>query len=327
MPIECEIESTVEGCLANNIKQVRECLNSGVNAVLNQNIVVDESDCDGQGVLDVSNADGLGVYGQGFGIVRTGGQLQCSLIYGNDVNDFTLQDVTLEEVPGPDVPPLDTYKRMLHFIGGSQICMQNVEVAHSWDYAIYLNGVAGFKFKNSVLRDSGALGLYVGHTQGNPTTDVEICNNTFDCNTTNALALLGADGVLVENNLFNDNHKLGIFPVAPQFGTGFTGGGQVYIASANDVQFLNNTIQNGSCSNCVTAGIFPNPVTGLELGLPGQGTTVTNTLVDGNTITNNTAWGAHLNSNSTLDNTTQFCNNTITGNGTDIGIPAANYKP
>jgi len=69
-------------------------------------------------------------------------------------------------------------------------------------------------------------------------------------------------------------------------------------------------------------------VTGLELGLPNQGTTVFNTSIENNTIINNTAWGAHLNANATLDNTTLFCNNTITGNGNDLGgIPAANYKP
>lgn len=324
MPIGCEVPQVIEGCLANNIEQVRECLDSGQNAILNQDIVVDASDCDGLGVLDVSNADGLGIYGQGYQILRTSGQQQCSLIYGNGVNDFTLQDVTLEEVPGPDVPALNTYKHMIHFIGGSDICMQNVEVAHSWGYAIYTNGVEGYKFKNSILRDSGVLGLYIGHTQGNPTTDVEICNNTFDCNTTNAIAVLGGDGVLIDNNLFNDNHKLGVFLVNPQFGTGYTGGGQVYLAEGNNITFTNNTIQNGACTNCVTAGAFVQPVAGIEVGLPNQGVTVTNSLIEFNTIQNNTAWSMHTNVGSPLDLSTIIRNNTVDG---PVSVSGADYTP
>jgi len=51
-------------------------------------------------------------------------------------------------------------------------------------------------------------------------------------------------------------------------------------------------------------------------------------MIDNNTITNNTAWGVHLNANVILNSTTQFCNNTITGNGINVGgLSGAIYKP
>jgi len=91
-------------------------------------------------------------------------------VYGDNTNNFFFDNVTLEEEPGPDVPERNLYPDMIRFNNSSGICMQGVEVAHSWDYAIYLNGVAGFKFKNSILRDSGVLGLYVGHSN-NPSSE------------------------------------------------------------------------------------------------------------------------------------------------------------
>ncbi len=318
----------ITGCFASSIEEVRQCLESGNNAILTQDITVDNNDCDGYAVLNLNGISGVGIYGQGFRILRTGGQAQCSLVRGNGTtNGFFSDNVVWEEVPGPEVPGVNTYRHMIHFVNSSDICFTGSEVAHSWGYAIYMNGVDSFKFTSSILHNSGGLGLYIGHTT-NPTTNYEISNNSFYNNTTNALAILGGTNGLVDNNIFDNNHLLGIFPVAPQYGTGYTGGGQVYIAMANGLDFVNNTIQNGSCSNCVTAGIFVNPVTGLELGLPNQGLTITNTMIDNNTIVNNTAWGVHLNANATLNNTTQFCNNTITGNGVQLGgLSGAIYKP
>jgi len=320
--------STPTGCFASTIEEVRLCLENGDNAILTQDITVDNSDCDGNAVLNLSGISDVGIYGQGFRIFRTAGQAQCSMIRGNaSTTGFFSDNVVWEEVPGPEVPELNTYPHMFHFVNSSDICFTGSEVAHSWGYAIYTNGVDSFKFKGSTLRSSGALGLYIGHAS-TPTTNYEICNNLFIDNTTNALAILGGVNGFVANNIFDNNHLIGIFPVEPQYGTGYTGGGQVYIAMANTLNFVSNTIQNGSCSNCVTAGILVNPVTGLELGLPNQGTTIYNTTIDNNTIVNNTAWGVHLNANATLDITTQLCNNTITGNGLPLGgIPAANYKP
>jgi|GEM_PF-3927611 len=320
--------SPITGCFASTIQEVRQCLASGNNAILTQDITVDNSDCDGIAVLNLSGISGVGIYGQGFRILRSSGQGQCSFVRSNaTTNGFFSDNVIWEEIPGPNVPQLNTYPHMFHFVNSSNICFTGSEVAHSWGYAIYTNGVDSFKFTGSTLRSSGGLGLYIGHTS-NPTTNYEISNNSFLDNTTNAVAILGGFNGLVTNNLFDNNHVLGIFPVAPQYGTGYTGGGQVYIAMANTLSFVNNTIQNGLCLNCVTAGIFVGPVTGLELGLPNQGLTITNTLIDNNTIFNNSAWGIHLNANATLNNTTQICNNTLTGNGKNVsGLSGANYKP
>ncbi len=318
----------ITGCFASTIQEVRQCLQNGDNAILTQDIVVDNNDCDGYAVLNLNGISNVGIYGQGFKILRTAGQIQCSMVRGNaGTNGFFSDNVVWEEVPGPVVPQLNTYPHMFHFVNSSDIDFIDSEVGHSWGYAIYTNGVDSFKFTGSTLRSSGALGLYIGHTS-NPTTNYEISDNMFIDNTTNAIAVLGGVNGIIDNNIFDNNHLIGIFPVAPQYGTGYTGGGQVYIAMANTLVFSNNTIQNGFCSNCVTAGIFVGPVTGLELGLPNQGTTIYNTLIDNNTIINNTAWGMHLNANASLTATTQICNNTITGNGKAVsGLSGAIYKP
>ena len=330
MSIECPVPSItdVDKCFVSSIEEIRQCLSLGEVPALTQNITVDENDCDGQGVLDLTGADNLGICGQGFGIFRESGQVLCSLVYGNNVNNFFFDDIRLEETPGPDVPELGTYPHMIRLNNSQAICMQGVEVAHSWGYAVFLNGVEGFKFQSGTVRDSGVLGLYVGNGN-NISTDVQIRDSEFFCNTTNALAVRGADNVIIDNNNFDDNHKLGVFPVNPQFGTGYTGGGQVYLAEGNDILFSNNTVTNGFCSNCVSAGILNNPVTGLELGLPNQAS-VTNLCVQGNTITNNTAYGIRLNSSSTLDSASLIKNdNVVTGNGANvqISVPAANIQP
>ena len=321
--IGCEVKDTVvEGCLVNNIQQLRECLAANENAILNQDITVGASDCDGNGVIDISNSDGLGIYGQGYRIFREGGQAQCSLIYGNGVSDFTIQDVLLEETPGPDVPPLSTYDNMLYFINSTNVCLENVEVAHSWGYAIYNRGGDGFKFNNSTLRDSGILGLYIGE-ENNPATNATITNSTFDCNSTNAIAIRGVDGLLIDNNLINDNHKLGIFPIPG----GFTGGGQVFLFNGTNMVLSNNTIQNGFCQNCVNSGVIANPVVGIEIGA--SGLTVTNTLIENNNILNNTSLAMRKNTNAILNLTTVIRNNTLSGNGFNdaVSVAGADYTP
>lgn len=316
-----------EGCIATSIQEIRACLNSGQNAILNQDIFVNGNDCDGPAVLDLSNLSNVSIIGCGNTIKRTSGQEDCSLVFGNqNTKNIAFDGVTFCETPGPDVPPLDTFPRMLHFVNSCDICFVNSTVEHSWDYAIYANGVDGFKFKNSAMNNAGALGLYLGNPN-NPSTDFEICNSSFDCNTTNALALLGANNGCVENNTFTDNHKLGIFATVPPFPAGFTGGGQVYIAEVNNVKFNNNCIQDGFCSNCVTSGMLANPVTGLEIGRPNQAS-VFGFTANNNKIVNNTGYGIRLNTGSVLDGTTLICDTSlVTGNGVNLAIPAANTKP
>jgi len=326
MSIDCP-QSVVDlspGCPAANIEQVRMCFDMGVPASLTSNIILDASDCDGNAVLDISGTSDLGIFGNGFNITRLSGQANCSIIRGTNTQGFFLDNVEIGETPGPEVPALGTYAHMLHFINSSDICIRDSEIFHSWGYAVYNNGVEGFKFEDNLLRDSGALGLYIGHTLGNPTNNAVVTGNDFISNSTNAVAVLGGTNVLIDDNLFVDNHTIGVFPVAPQFGTGFTGGGQVYLAEGDAITFTNNEIRDGFCTNCVTAGILQNPVTGLEVGLPNQAS-ITNTLIENNSITNNSAFGLRLNSGSILDAATQARNNLITGNFNDVSFPAANF--
>jgi len=181
-------DTVITGCLASTMEEVRQCLESGENAILSQDITVDNSDCDGYAVLNLNGISSVGIYGQGFRIYRTAGQGQCSLVRGNaTTTDFFSNDVVWEETPGPEIPQLNTYPHMFHFVNSSDISFTDSEVAHSWGYAIYANGVDNFTFNSSTLRSSGALGLYIGHTS-NPTTNYEIRNNVFIDNTTNVIS-------------------------------------------------------------------------------------------------------------------------------------------
>jgi hypothetical protein len=312
--------SSAAGVPVSTLSALRVALESGNSALLMQDIDVAASDAVGAGVINVSGLSNVGIYGQGYSITRSTGQSSASLIYGANTNNFFLDNVVLQEVPGPDVPALGTYKHMLWFINSSEITLQDVEVAHSYGYAIYANGVNGFTFDNSLLRDSGVLGLYIGHGD-NPSTNVTISNNDFLRNTTNGLAIWGADGVVVDNNIFDNNHIIGVFPTAARFGDTYTGGGQVYLAQGTNIDFTNNTIQNGVCTNCyVHNGPLRTGVTGLEFGLPNRGLTVTNTLVEGNTIRDNDAWGMHINSGASLDASTVILDNIVENNGGGVSV-------
>lgn len=306
------VDPPPEGCEAGTIEEVRECIADGEAVILTNDIPIDAGDCEGEAVLDLSNTDGVTIEGQGFSFVRDSGADQCSLIYGQNTKNPTFNNVGFIETQGPEVPTAHQYPKMLHFVGGCEVCFDNVEVAHAWDYALYTNGVDGFKFKNSTLRDSGALGLYIGHTQGaanDPTTDVEVCDNIFLRNTTNGLAVLGGNVVSIEDNIFCENHLIGIFPTVPPAPAGFTGGGQLYIAAGDQISVCNNTLKDGACPNCLGG------VHGIEMGIFNGGATVTNATVKGNTLTNHTGAGIYSNQGATIGTDTTFQGNTSTGNG------------
>ena len=204
----------------------------------------------------------------------------------------------------------------------ADITLSEVTVRHSKGYAIYVRGTDGFRFEDSTLEHSGVLGLYIGH-EDDDSRNISITRSRFSDNSTNALALLGVTGpAVITDNLFERNHAVGQWPVAPQFGTGFTGGGQVYLARASDVHMENNRVVDGFCSNCYFHGRLGTGVTGIELGKPGE-RTVSNILITGNVIENNDAFAVAANVTTPIDNSIRVTNNQLRGNGADWRLNGA----
>jgi hypothetical protein len=172
---------------------------------------------------------------------------------------------------------------MLWMRDARNISLQHVTVRYSKGYAIYVQGTDGFSFLDSTLERSGVLGLYIGH-EDDASSRVRVERSLFRDNSTNALALLGVDGrrqkTLIADNVFERNHALGQWPVAPRYGTGLTGGGQVYLARAEGVRFENNRVVDGFCANCFWHGRLGSGVTGVELGIPGRSTVKDITISD-----------------------------------------------
>jgi hypothetical protein len=206
---------------------------------------------------------------------------------------------------------------MLHIRNSSDISLEGVSIVNGKGYVIYVQRVNGFRFVNSTLRNSGVLGLYVGHSDM-ASTNVRIQNSTFLDNQTNALALLGVTGAskdtnIISNNVFRRNHYRGQFPVAARYGTGFTGGGQVYIAQATGLTIRDNTIADGYCENCFVQQRHGTGVSGIELAMPGRNS-VSNLLITNNTVSNHDAWGIFVNEGSALDATVDITNNRLLDN-------------
>ena len=254
--------------------------------------------------MHLAGTSGLVIEGNGRRLLRTSGQRHCSLIDIVGGSNITVRNWTLDDdINTVPCQLADRCPRMLHIRNASSVVFDNVTVQNGKGYTIYANRVNGFEFINSRLINSGVLGLYIGHSN-TASTNIRVENSTFVDNQTNALALLGVVGNnpsvnRVVNNRFLRNHRLGQFQVAPQFGTGFTGGGQVYIAQASGVTFENNLIRDGYCSNCFVQNRARSGVTGLELGIPRQAT-VSSVSVRNNTIENHDGFGIHSNANSVL---------------------------
>jgi polygalacturonase len=213
---------------------------------------------------------------------------------------------------------------MLHIRTSSDVTLNEMNILNGKSYVIYVQQVNGFSFLNSSLTNSGVLGLYVGH-DSKASTNVRIQNSTFNDNQTNAVALLGVSGSsvtdnMVSNNIFRRNHWRGQWAVAARYGTGFTGGGQMYIAQASGLTVSDNLIEDGYCENCFVQQRMGSGVSGIEIAIPSRNS-VTNTLITNNVVNNHDAWGIFVNQGSTLDSSVVISNNQLLNN--TVGLKPA----
>jgi len=284
----------------------------------------------GGALLRLNNVSGLTIEGNGFRLLREDGQRQCSLIDVTQSENITFHNWILDD-DVRDAPCVVAEKcpRMLHLRTSSNLIFDDMVISHGKGYAVYVQQVNGFTFHRSTLENSGVLGMYIGHDEKS-STNITIEHSTFIDNQTNALALLGVTGSssstnTVSNNVFRRNHWRGQWQVAPRFGTGFTGGGQVYIAKASGVSIKNNIITDGFCENCFVQQRMGTGVSGIELAIPGKNS-VNNLFIQGNTVENHDAWGIFVNQGSALNSSIVIRDNALIDNTIGLKPSAASVS-
>lgn len=320
-------------CVVRSLSDLRSCVDSaqGIERInIQSNLSCTQSTCcpTGGALLRFSEVANLTIEGNGHKLIRSGGQRQCSLLDITESRNVVLNNWTLDD--DATVAPCvveDRCPRMLHIRTSSDITLSEMHILNGKSYVIYVQEVDGFNFLNSSLTNSGVLGLYVGH-DSKASTNVRIQNSTFNDNQTNALALLGVSGSsvtdnIVSNNTFRRNHWRGQWAVAARYGTGFTGGGQMYIAKAAGLTVSDNLVEDGYCENCFVQRYMGSGVSGIELAIPGQNS-VKNALITNNVVNNHDAWGIFVNQGSTLDGSVVISNNLLRNN--TVGLKPASTR-
>lgn len=285
IPVDPGLPPLAAGCAASTLAQLQECIKSDTQVSIANDIAV--SGCPTR--ILVNNVNNLTLNGNGFTITRTAGQQDCTLL--NIVNSSNVEINQLAFNDNPNVAPCavgDKCARMIEVTDSSNVAFIKSSIKYAKSYTIYTTRVNGFKFIESELSDAGILGLYIGHGD-NPSSNVVISNSVFRRNATNAVAVLGGTEVEISNNIFDNNHREGRWPVSAQYGEGFTGGGQLYLARGSNVQVTGNTFENGRCDNC-KGGVHA-----IELSEPNRSTSLFDITISGNEIAAHTGSNIYTN--------------------------------
>lgn len=326
------IVQTGENCIAGDIGSLLSCIrdaNSYRRIDVSQDLSCTDNCCpNGGALLRLNNVRDLEIVGHGHRLLRTTGQLQCSLLDINNSSNVSINSLWLDDdqrVAGCQVA--SNCPRMVHVRGASNINFNDTHISHGKGYAFYVQGTDGFRFERSSLHNSGVLGMYIGH-DNDASTNVHITQSTFSDNQTNGLALLGVKGTsltsnVVADNTFIRNHRRGQWAVEPKFGTGFTGGGQLYVAQASNVTIRNNLIKDGYCDNCFVQRVNRSGVSGIELGRPNR-QSVSNVEVRNNTILNLDGFGISQNANSSLTSNVTVRDNVLLNTSSGEHLQGAN---
>jgi hypothetical protein len=315
------VRDKINTCEVTTLETLRDCV---ANASLYGGLDVksdlscsDDSCCHQNGaLLTLRGVSDFTIHGNSHLIKRESGQRQCGLLEVRDSENIVVENWYLDDdisVPGCRVG--DNCPRMVYVRDSGNITLDNVNVSNGKDYNVYIDGVEGFTFQNSSITNAGILGLYVGHGD-NLSSEVVIEDSLFVDIETNAIALLGVGGNttnVVRNNTFLRNHRHGHWDVAPKFGTGTTGGGQVYIARASNVLVEGNTILDGYCDNCYVSGGNRTGIHGIELGEPNRAS-LSNIEIRDNTIGNHDGSGIYLNEGNSIDSSIRISNNVLFNN-------------
>ena len=293
-PLPDPLTPVLNSCTVNSIAELRSCVETA--SLYDLIDIRSDMHCSGGNCcFSLTGQDNLIISGGGNTLTRTVQQKHCPLLTVTNSTDINLINWTLDDelsLAGCEVS--QECPNHIRVNNSERVSMRNVHVHNSKAYAVYLNGVKDFAFEYSSIVNSGILGLYVGHAD-NYSTGVRIENSIFRDIHTNAIALLGARDVSVTNNELVNNHRFAMWPVAPQFGGGRTGGGQLYLARTQRTTVEGNTITYGNCPNC-RGGVH-----GIEVSEPNRHS-VFQTVVRDNTISSDhTGQQIYINQGAVID--------------------------
>ena len=308
----CEVDSleTLQACAQNS------SVYSGMDIVADLSCSGRECCPQNAALLSLSGNSNFTIHGNNHLMHRRSGHRQCSLIEAVNVSGVVIENWHLDDdgsVPGCRVA--DKCPRMVHIRNSVNVTLDGVHVSNGKGYNVYIDGVDGFTFHNSSIVNAGILGLYVGHGD-NYSSRVAVTNSLFTDVQTNAVALLGVGGSvtnIVSNNTFIRNHRFGHWAVNPKFGIGMTGGGQVYIARAENVLIEGNRILDGYCENCFISNTNRTGIHGIELGEPHR-VSLSSIRVTENLISNNDGSAIYLNEGNGIDSSVFIGGNTLINN-------------
>ena len=288
-------------CSAATLWALEDCLNQWSNKTieLTSNITCSGWDCckNWWAIFNLNGKSNVTIYWNGNTFLRTDNQRSCELVSIQNSNNIRFENIVLDDdsrVVWCRVT--DNCPRMVHIKSSNNTTFERVEIKNWKWYTLYWDDLDGFTFNNSRFINAWVLWLYIWEA-ARKSTNIKITNSYFWHNSTNAVALRWVTGTnlntnIISGNTFEDNHHIWQFEVAPQFWTGFTGGGQVYLMDLDNLTFRDNIIENWNCLLCKPTG---RSVTWLELWDPRVANSVQNVLIENNTIRNNTWWTIHSN--------------------------------
>jgi hypothetical protein len=333
---ESQLVVDIDTCPISDLNSAKVCLErmkSGQIKTISfeQNISCSFQNCCQNGaILNLDGMKDINIKGNGRKILRQGNYRSCSAITLRKSSNITISDLTVDEDATKAACSIEEYSASscpsaVSVSDSHNIIFRNFKLLHAKSYAISVWNTNGFRFENSSLVNSGILGLYIGHWDYGNSSNIAILNSVFEGNVTNAIAIEGVTGTtrrdnLIAGNYFSRNHRLGIWQVEPEYGTGFTGGGQMYLAMVNQLTVENNIISNGYCNNClnnkVAVGLDSlSGVTGIELAKPSHPFGVRNLTISDNRFINLDSHPIYLNENGFIENSVHIINNFSANNG------------
>ncbi|MDB4222324.1 hypothetical protein N9850_01010 [Granulosicoccus sp.] len=315
--VEPVVEENYNGCTASTMSEISQCLSSNKPHIdITRDITCTALPC----TITISNTNSVTLDGNGFTVKRLIGQKASPLLRIVNSTNIQVVNVTLDDDKNGVKCPL-LCQKMVDVTSSTDVTFGEVHVLNAASYAMWIYNTNGFIFDKSSIRNSHVLGMFIGHykipnDRKNISRRLYISNSVFTENATNAIAVHGAGGDelnIITGNYFSENHIFGRFLDS---NGKFYGGGQVYISEADNLEFSDNSVVTGHCSNCrnPTHGVH-----GIELGRPDDpSVTLNNVRVIGNYVVDNDACGILGNPSANINTTVVVSDNDVLKNGCGI---------
>jgi hypothetical protein len=312
-------------CDAGTVADLKECvatLSNHESIRLTSDVVCSGSDCCnlGQPLVRIASQANKVLEGQGHTIRRTSNQRFCPVIEIANSDRITVRNLVVDEGHGPPCEVADNCTSSVSVRYSRDVSFNNVEVLNGKGYVVHLWGVDGFDMFQSGIFNAGIIGFYVGHEDFAPSYRIRLRDSYFVGARANGIAIEGARGMqvgdnLISGNVIQGNHWHGLWTASPGV---IHPGGQLLIAMGGQMAIRENVIADGFCENCAR-----HAVGGIELGTSSHPTGVRVLEISNNAIYNNHESPMYLNEGASLDGSVRVLANRLTNNGSRHSVPGA----